>query len=119
MPWYIFAAATPFFYSISVFIDKYLIEKRIKDPLALTALFALSSGILGIIIGIIVGFRNIGLFQTSLIMFGGMLLSFYLLPYYKAMQIEDASTVIPLFQFVPVITLILSAVFLKEILTIK
>ena len=39
--------------------------------------------------------------------------------FYKALLKEEVSRVIPLFQFNPVFTLILSALFLKEILTLK
>jgi bacterial/archaeal transporter family protein len=119
MPWYIFAFAAPVFYSFSVFIDKYLIEKRIKDPISLVALFEIFSGVLGIIIGLVTGFKFIGLIPTGLIMSAGMLLCFYLIPYFEALKIDEASRVVPLFQFVPVITLILSALFLKETLSIK
>lgn len=119
MPWYLFAAATPAFYSVSNFVDKYLIEKKIREPLAITALSGLLSGILGIILGFIVGFKNIGIPQIGLLILAGLLLIFYLLPYFEAMKIEDASRVVPLFQFIPVFTLILSSVFLKESLSGK
>lgn len=117
MSWFIFALIPPFFFSVSVFIDKYLIEKRIKNPIALSALMGLTSGIVGIVIGVITGFRFIGFMNTGLILFGGMLLLFYLVPYFEAMKTDDASRVIPLFGFMPVMTLILSAFFLKEVLT--
>lgn len=119
MPWYLFALAVPVLYSGSNFIDKFLLEKKIKDPMAITAIAGLASGILGVIIGLIVGFNNIDSFQISLIIFAGILLIFYLFPYFEAMKIEDASRVVPLFQFIPVFTLILSSVFLKESLTMK
>jgi drug/metabolite transporter (DMT)-like permease len=119
MPWYLFALLTPTLYSFNNFIDKYIIEKKIKEPLVMTAIASIISGILGIIIGLVTGFVNIGLFQISLIMFAGFLLIFYLLPYYEAIKIEDASTVVPLFQFIPIFTLILSAVILNETLTFK
>jgi uncharacterized membrane protein len=119
MPWYFFAFLTPTFYSFSNFLDKFLIEKRIKEPIAITAIASIVSGILGLFIGIVTGFTYIGLSQTCLILFAGLLLTFYLIPYFAAMQIEDASTVVPLFQFIPVITLILSTIILKETLTFK
>jgi len=119
MPWYLFAAATPTLYSFTNFIDKFLIEKKVKDPLAITALFAIVSGLLGLLIGLFTGFNNIGAFQVLLLLFAGMLLTFYLLPYFEAMKVEDASRVVPLFQFIPVFTLILSSLFLKETLVGK
>jgi transporter family protein len=119
MPWYLFALATPTLYSFSNFVDKYLIEKRIKEPMAITAIACIVSGIIGIGIGLITGFTNIGFFQTILIVLAGILLTFYLWPYFEAMKIEDASRVVPLFQFIPVFTLILSSILLKETLSLK
>lgn len=119
MPWYLFALATPILYSFTNFIDKFLLEKRIKDPLAITAIAGMAAGLLGVIIGIITGFARISLFQTALIVFAGILLIFYLLPYFEAMKMEDASRVVPLFQFIPIFTLILSSIFLQETLTTK
>ena len=119
MPWYLFAAATPTLYSVSNFVDKFLIEKRIKDPMAITALACIASGVLGVVIGIFTGFVNIGFAQILILIFAGILLTFYLIPYFEAMKLEDASRVVPLFQFIPVFTLILSTVILKETLSAK
>lgn len=119
MPWYIFAAVTPLFYSFTNFIEKFLIEKKIKDPLGITALSCLASGIIGIFIALITGFSNPGTGQIMILIFAGILLTFYLIPYYEALKIEDASRIIPLFQFIPVITLILSTIILKETLSGK
>ncbi|MCL4360312.1 EamA family transporter [Patescibacteria group bacterium] len=119
MPWYAFAAATPVLYSWAVFIDKFLIEKRIKNPIVLTSVFGMTSGLIGVLIGLIHGFQPIGLFNTLVIMAGGMLLVFYLLPYYAAIQKEDVSRVIPMYELIPVFTLGMSALFLHETLTFK
>lgn len=119
MPWYLYAAVTPVLYSVTNFVDKFLIEKKIKDPIAITALSGLVSGALGILLGIFTGFKYLGLTQTALLLIAGLLLIFYLLPYYKALKLEDTSRVVPLFQFIPVFTLILSTIFLKESLSPK
>jgi drug/metabolite transporter (DMT)-like permease len=114
MPWYFFAALTPTLYSISNFIDKFLLDKKIKEPVAITALSSLISGILGIIFLAFMGFKILTPFQTLLIIGSGFLLTLYILPYYQVLRNEDASRVVPLYQFIPVFTLILSAIFLKE-----
>jgi len=119
MPLYVFAALTPIFYSFSVITDKFLIEKKIKDPYVLTIVFGLMTGVMGIVLGFITGFQQIGFVQIGFMMFAGMLLLLYLFPYFEAMKIDEASRVIPLYQFIPVITLILSSIFLKETLTYK
>jgi len=101
------------------YVDKFLIEKKIKDPIAITALASIAAGFIGIFIGIITGFNNIGFSQTAILIFAGILLTFYLIPYFEAIKNDDVSTVIPLFQFIPVFTLIMSAVILKETLTAR
>ncbi len=119
MPWYIFAAITPVFYSFGIFIDKFLVDKKIRNPLTITALLGIMSGIIGVSIGLITGFKFIGLPQTALIILGGVFLNWYLIPYFAAIKIEDASRVVPLFQLIPVFTLIISSIFLKETLALK
>lgn len=119
MPWYVFAAITPVFYSVGIFIGKFLVDKKIRNPLTITALSGLLSGVIGIAIGFVIGFKSIGLLQTILILLGGLLLNWYLIPYFAALKIDDASRIVPLYQFVPVFTLIISTIFFKETLTIK
>ena len=119
MPWYFFAAAPMFLYGVSNFVDKFLIEKKIKDPLAMVTLSGLVTGFLGLVIGFISGFRYLGESQTVLILLAGLFLIFYLIPYYKALKLDDVSRVAPLFQFIPVFTLILSTIFLKETLSTR
>lgn len=63
MPWYLFAALTPSLYSLTNFVDKFLLEKKLKDSITITALSCMASGILGIVIGLITGFVNLGLGQ--------------------------------------------------------
>lgn len=117
MPWYFFAAAPMFLYGVSNFVDKFLIKKKIKEPLAMVTLSGLVTGLLGITIGLVSGFKFLGLSQTTLILSAGLFLIFYLIPYFKALKLDDVSRVVPLFQFIPVFTLILSTIFLKETLS--
>ena len=49
----------------------------------------------------------------------GILLNWYLIPYYAAIQRDDVSRVIPLYQFIPIFTLTISTIFFKETLAIK
>lgn len=119
MPWYFFAAAPMFLYGVSNFVDKFLIEKKIKEPLAMATLSGLVTGLLGITIAFVSGFKFLGFSQTILILSAGLFLIFYLIPYFKALKLDDVSRVAPLFQFIPVFTLILSTIFLKETLSFK
>ena len=85
----------------------------------MVTLSGLVTGFLGLVIGFISGFRYLGESQTVLMLMAGIFLIFYLIPYYKALKLDDVSRVAPLFQFIPVFTLILSTVFLKETLSTR
>jgi hypothetical protein len=41
--WVFYAAAAPFLYGATNFVDKYLLEKRIKDPIAASVFGSLVS----------------------------------------------------------------------------
>ncbi len=114
MSWFVWALLNPIFFNASNYIEKFLIDKRIKNPVTLTIL----GGILYFIIGVI-----ILMFQKSLIIpipqlitliIAGVLLQFYLVPLYKALAIDDASRITPLFQFVPIFSLIMGYFFLGQ-----
>jgi uncharacterized membrane protein len=62
IPWIYFALASAAFYSVTNFIEKFLVEKRIKDPLLITIFSGLTSLILGIIILAFKGFHIISPF---------------------------------------------------------
>jgi uncharacterized membrane protein len=95
-------------------IDKLLVDKYIKDSSLIVLFIGTVAFLTGVIIYIIRGFPAIGPAQLLFVLAAGVLLEVYLLPYFKAMEREDASTVVPLFQAVPIFTLLLSWVFLKE-----
>lgn len=115
--WFYYALATPAIYSITNFIDKFLVDKKVKKPIVLTVANGFVVCLLGIIIGLFGAFTSIPLLQLILILIAGILLEIYIWPYYEALKRDDASRVVPLFQFVPVIVLVFSALLLREGLT--
>lgn len=119
MSWIVFAIAAQALFAVSNFIDKFLIDKRIKDPFLVTILAGLASLLLGLLIFLFRGFSLIETKQLILILISGILLELYLIPYFKALRMDDASRIVPLFQFVPVFVLILSFIILGEALTGK
>jgi hypothetical protein len=50
-------------------------------------------------------------------MLSGVLFAVYLFPYYKALSLEEASIVVPMFQMIPIIGFVLAFFFLGERLT--
>lgn len=117
--WIFYALAAPFLYSITNFVDKYLLEKRIKDPIAASVFGSAVSSFLGFLLFMFLGFPKIEPMQVIFLLLAGILLVLYLVPYYSALRLDDTSVVVPLFQFVPLFVLILSSLFLHESLTFK
>ncbi len=114
MSWLPFAIAAPLLYGITNFFDKYLIEKRVRDPMLLTIFGGLVAAAFGCITWIVQGFPSIPGPALSVLLFSGCIFQWALIPYYKALQHDDTSRVTPLFQVIPILALILAAIFLHE-----
>jgi uncharacterized membrane protein len=117
MSWLIFAIIPYALYSITVFTDKFLIEKRIKHPITVIVLGGGFSLLLGLLLFAWRGFVLLPPLQSLLLLGSGICLTLYLIPYFKALALDDASRIGPFFQFYPVFVLILASIFLHERLT--
>ncbi len=53
MTWFFFALATPFLFSTSNFVDKFLVSKKLPNPLLLTVIASLVTGLVGLAIGLL------------------------------------------------------------------
>lgn len=114
MPWIVFALATPIFYGTTNFIDKFLVEKRIREPIVLTVLTGYLASLVGVLVILARGLEVLEASQIGLLFLAGILLNIYLLPYFDAIRLDDVSRVMPLFQFIPIFVLVMSAIFLQE-----
>lgn len=118
MSWIIYTVVAVILFSSTNYTEKFLVDKKIKEPLILTV----SSGpiylILGLIIYFFVRIQILTPVQFFALVAAGIFLILYLVPYYIALKKEETSRLIPLFQFVPVFTLIFSYLFLNEHLKI-
>ena len=118
MPWFVFAIAAQFFYTASAFIDRFLIEKRVKDAISLSIIGGTVSFIVGLVILAFRNFPNFPIEQIILVIIAGALFEISLFPYYKAMAIDDPSRVVPLYQTIPIFVLLFSFIFLGESLSL-
>ena len=104
-------------WSITSLIDKIVISKNyIKNPLVYIVLNGLMN-ILLIFLLLFVSFEPLKLTDFLIVFFSGIVFSASVILYYKAVQYDDISKVIILFQLGPIFVLILSFLFLGEILT--
>jgi drug/metabolite transporter (DMT)-like permease len=99
-------------------VDKFLIDRKVHKPIILT-IFIRTASIIPLIC--IIPFVGFSLPNTEFI--GWILLASVfavagVLVYYKAIQMDEVSRVIPLFQFIPIFVLFLSFFLIREVLGI-
>ena len=115
----IFAIISPAIYSIVNYFDKFFLEKLKLEP----PVMAIFSGIIALLVSIILilifGFHIFSFSVALAIIISGILTELYIFPYFQALSLEDASSVIPLAEFVPLFILIGDAFILGETLTVK
>lgn len=115
--WILYALLSPAVYTITNYVDKFLLSKRVKDYSALPIYTASVSFIFGVMWWTIFGFPLLPLLDGSIIIITGIITIFSIVLYFKALSVEETSTVILLFQLAPLFTLLLSSVVLKENIT--
>ena len=111
---YLLAIAATFLYGVTNFIDKFLIEKKVRDG----EFLAMISGVVSFVFGIGVLSLNrwptVGLAPTVILLTSGVLFQLALLPWYKAIDLDDPSRVAALFQAIPIFTFIFAYFLLGE-----
>lgn len=105
MTWIFFALLAPVLFALTNQIDKTLLARYFSKVKPITLLFYTVIVSLVIAIGI-VSFKpsvlNIPVLDAGLMFAGGILFYFAINPFIKALSIEEASRVIPVFQIQPV-----------------
>lgn len=119
MNWLFFALLSPAIFAISTYIDKFLLEKQNISPTVITIYGGIFAFAAGLLVLLLMGFYPIDFKSLLIILTSGFLTSIYLLPYYKALQIDETSLVVSLLYLYPVFVLFLSYVFLGESLTVR
>ena len=117
MSWVLLAIVATFFWASSNILDKILRTKYLKSSIALTASFGIFGLIFSFILFLVIGIPAIPIQHLIAAFVAGILVPYAVIPYIKALSLEEASRVIPLWHLSPIFTLILAAVFLNEILT--
>ena len=119
MNWLLIALLAPILWSVSNFIDKFLVSKYFKSG---TGTLFVYSCLIGLPVSLLIlifkpSVLNIGLSTAFLILLNGAFYISFLFPYFRALSKADTSTVIPIFQVIPVFSYFLALFVLGEILT--
>jgi uncharacterized membrane protein len=116
MDWLVFALLSPAFWGLSNVFNKFLVAKKFSGYFSIVSYLHFVDLIFACIIYFVapVSFQfpyvvyamAVGLFPLAAFWF-----------YTKALRVEEVSRVTPLFQFIPILVVFLSAIFLDEILS--
>lgn len=117
MQWLLIALIPPALYAVSNHIDKFLLSKYFKG--GQVGSLVLFSSIFSIIALPIIYFfdrsvMNIALFGGAVLMVNGIIAVISLMCYFYALEGDDASVVVPIYQTIPVISFVLAYFILGE-----
>ena len=117
MTWITIALIASFLYGTTNFIDRFLVEKRMQDPFFVSIIGGIVAPIMGLIIFVMRGSPIFSWQDMAVLALGGICSEVALVPWYKAIKMDDTSRVVPYFQFIPVVVLVMAYVLLGERLT--
>lgn len=119
MSWLVFAVLAYFLFSTTNIIDKIVSSHFMKDAIGISIVFGLIDFVVGVLLALAFGISIASPIYVLSGIAAGFCEGFAFIPYIKSMSMEDASTIAPLSQLIPLFVLILSAIFLKEHLIIN
>lgn len=115
--WIIFSILAALCWAIINIVDKYIITKWVRKPIIPVIILSFISLIAGITIYFIKGFSYLSYFNLFLVFIAGVFYILMILLFFKALQLEEVSRVVPLFYLAPLFILIFAGTFLGEIFT--
>ncbi len=118
MDWTIFAFLAPVLWACNNVIDKFLLEKRIRDPISYQIFITLFNTI-SIIIILLIAPISTNFYGFLLGMIIGLFGVIAVIFYNKSLIYEEASRVVPLVYLSSIFVLILAYIFLGEVFTLE
>lgn len=115
--WIVYAVSAYAIVAMANIIDKLLLDKHIKDSSIIVIFSGTAATLAGLAIMALHGIPHLSGTSLIIALVAGILSQWYLVPYFHALNLEDASLVVPLFQLIPVFSLLLGWIFLHESLT--
>ncbi len=117
--WLFYAILSPVVFAAINFVDKYLLESRVKNYLGMPIYSSIAGLLFGTMAWVYLGFPLLNIIDGILVLVTGVLSIIALVVYFQALSDEETSSVIILFQLTPVFSMVLSFLFLGEVITLK
>lgn len=117
MNWIFLALLAPFVYAVNIFLDKYIVSARLPDYRSLPIFGMLISLPVAVVLFVVSGFELT--YGALLIILSGVLTIWAFSLYLEALTTEETSLLIVVIQLIPVIVLVMSYIFLGEVITFK
>lgn len=117
--WVLYSLLGTAIYVVVCFVDKYNLERHIKNYRGMVIYSALVCLVMGTILWMFSGFSLLNFKDGLLVILTGILTVFAASIYFYVVQKEQASKVIFMYQLIPVFVLILAVIFLKETINFK
>ena len=118
MDWLVFALLSPVFWGLNNVFNKFLMVKKFRGYYSLVSYLNILDLFFAAILFFVTPINsNFPYFIFAMVV--GLLPVFAFWFYTKALMIEEISRITPLFQFIPIFVVFLSAIFLNEILNVQ
>lgn len=118
MDWLVFALLSPAFWGLNNVFNKFLMVKKFRGYYSLVSYLNILNLIFAAIIYFVIPISSsFPYFVIAMVV--GLLPLFAFWFYSKALMVEEISRITPLFQFIPIFVVFLSAIFLNEILNFQ
>jgi drug/metabolite transporter (DMT)-like permease len=114
MNWLLPALIAPALYAINIFIDKYVVEHKVKDPSGVPIYSGITALFIGLVLWLILGMPIMNLNNTMLLITSGTFAIIALAFYFYALSKSHASYINAVIQMMPVFLLVMALVFLGE-----
>jgi len=114
--WFILGFLAALVWAFTNTIDKYVISKLVKTPIVPMIIFGVVGFLVSIVIYFVRGFQPLSYIHLSLVLLSGTIYLVTTYFYFRALQIEEVSRIVPLYYISPLFILLLAFLFLGEIL---
>ncbi len=115
--WVLFSLLAAFVWAVTNVLDKYILSKWIKDPAILLITFGVTGLFASLVVYLFKGLPYLPIQVVVVALGAGVVYFLANLLYYKAIETEEISVVIPLIYLDSLFTAVLSAVFIHEVLS--